>query len=416
MAHNPFTGLCAALQQEMQSVENERYECLRQLAWHAAFSLDTEAGALAANKREAAQIRVTVEGLKKDRTILAVIEVQLSQSAKLDLDPRSWFSAERFRHAKQRDSTRERLAQLDKHIFDQEIETESVLQACKQLQEQLDKHRTIDTLELKAKSNALALHLDKQRPKLEKLVAEKQRVADLLKAPMLELSDLKIRLARLESDIAKADIFDQRLSSAQNSYEKAKIHEECCRTFDGDGKPGQIKQKKLRELQPIRRNLEKVEARLIRIGQLASRTISTLVIDGNNLCYEGRDFIGLEPLYAVTYALADNYRVIVVFDASIRHLMRMSDLLIAHGFPREVRVHVVASRQAADQTVLETASAADAYVISNDRFRDFTDKSAVSDHRLIRHEIVAGRVFVHDLNLTVEFKNEGHASEVQPAM
>ena len=81
----------------------------------------------------------------------------------------------------------------------------------------------------------------------------------------------------------------------------------------------------------------------------------------------------------------------------------------SYGFPREVRVHVVASKQAADQTVLETASPSDAYVISNDRFRDFTDKPAVSGQRLIRHEIVAGKVLIHDLNLAVAFEQEGRS-------
>jgi hypothetical protein len=42
-------------------------------------------------------------------------------------------------------------------------------------------------------------------------------------------------------------------------------------------------------------------------------------------------------------------------------------------------------------------------VISNDRFRDYTDKPAVRDDRLIRHEIVAGQVLVHDLDLRLGF-------------
>lgn len=50
-------------------------------------------------------------------------------------------------------------------------------------------------------------------------------------------------------------------------------------------------------------------------------------------------------------------------------------------------------------------------MISNDRFRDFTDKLAVSCQRLIRHQIVAGKVLIHDLNLSVEFEQEGRIAE-----
>ncbi|MFM2067429.1 MAG: hypothetical protein RLZZ584_2338 [Pseudomonadota bacterium] len=171
-------------------------------------------------------------------------------------------------------------------------------------------------------------------------------------------------------------------------------------------------QERQRGIEATRRNQAKVQARLARIAQLASRPIDTLVLDGNNLCYEGQQFIGLEAALALSYALADDRRynkVVVVFDASIRRLLGMGDAQIAHGFPTRATVHVVASRQGADQTVLEMATAPDAWVISNDRFRDYTDKPAVRDDRLIRHEIVAGQVMVHDLDLRVGFAPQAAA-------
>lgn len=81
----------------------------------------------------------------------------------------------------------------------------------------------------------------------------------------------------------------------------------------------------------------------------------------------------------------------------------MNDQQVARDFPPEAIVQVVASRQAADETVLVTASGSDEYVISNHRFKDYADRPAVSGQRLIRHEIVAGKVHIHDLNLTVEY-------------
>lgn len=407
MEYNPFTERFSTMQRQVESTEEERRECSRQLAWHSNFNSDTEAEALAATKREAGRVRSKIEGLKVDRAAKAALEGQLSQLAKLGPDPRWWFSPERFQHAKQRDKVREHLSQLDKALADQEIEAEKLLQACQQRQTQLDIYRAINPLELRAKLNAFELRLEQLQPELANLQADKQRVDTLLNAQILEHRDLTNRLASLEREVKLAESFEQRLSGAGNGYEKAMVHEECSKAFGGEGRPGRVKQSKQKDIQAIRRNVEKVEARLKQIAQLASRPISTLVIDGNNLCYEGREFVGLGPLHALTYALASNYRVIVVFDASIRKLLRMNDIQVAYGFPREVTVHVVASKHAADQTVLETASASDAYVISNDRFRDFTDKLAVSGQRLIRHEIVAGKVLIHDLNLFVSFGQEG---------
>ncbi|RVT47451.1 NYN domain-containing protein [Rubrivivax albus] len=409
MEYNPFTERHSAIQRQVRSTEDEREECSQQLVWHSNFNLDAEAEALAASKRQAGRIRSAFDGLKERRNREAAKEGQLSHDAKLGLDPRRWFSAERIQHAKERDEARERLAELDKDIAKHEAEAAKVLQVCQQRQARLDRYRSLKPLELKAKLRALELRLEQLRPELAKLLADKQRVDALLSAPLLEQHQLNDRLASLEGEVTLAESFERRLSGASNSYERAMVHEECSKAFGGESGPGRVKQKKQRDMQAVRRNLEKVEARLKQIGQLASRPISTLVLDGNNLCYEGREFIGLAPLHALTYALAGSYHVIVVFDASIRRLLRMNDQQVAYGFPREVMVHIVASKQAADQTVLESASTSDAYVISNDRFRDFTDKAVVSGQRLIRHEIVAGKVLIHDLNLAVSFEQEGRS-------
>ena len=403
LEYNPFTERFVAKQREVETIEDEKRECSRQFVWYSNFNLDAEAETLASSKRQAERIAFQIERFKKERIREAALEGSLSQAAKIGLDPRRWFSAERIQHAKQRDEARQRLSQLDKSIADLGAEAKKALYACQQQQAQLDDYRTLDPLGLKAKHNALELRLTQLRSELASLKSDKERVDAVLSAPLLERRDLCNSLARLEKEVRLAESFDQRLSAARNGYERAMVHEECSKVFDGEGGPGRVKQKKHREIQTLRRNLDKVEARLKQIAQLTSRPISTLVIDGNNLCYEAGEFIGLEPLHALTYALADNHKVIVVFDSGIRGLLRMNDKQIAYGFPREVKVHVVASKQNADQTVLEMASPSDAYVISNDRFRDFTDKAAVIGQRLIRHEILAGKILIHELNLAIAF-------------
>jgi hypothetical protein len=228
---------------------------------------------------------------------------------------------------------------------------------------------------------------------------KRQTVDAQLQNPLIEQRSLQQRLEALQKDKKLAVALDQRLTSASNSYEKAMVHKDCGNAFGGESNPSRVKHTKQREIESVCRNLEKVEKRLRQIVQAATREISRLVIDGNNLCYESGTFIGLKALTALTYAIAENYEVIVVFDASIRKILEINDQQIAHGFPVKVRVHVVATKQTADQTILEMASSTDAYVISNDRFRDFTDKSAVNSQRLIRHEILAGKILVHDLNI-----------------
>jgi rRNA-processing protein FCF1 len=150
-----------------------------------------------------------------------------------------------------------------------------------------------------------------------------------------------------------------------------------------------------------------LEDRLISISKRASRTIKSLVIDGNNLCYQQQNFIGLVALHAVAKNLSRSYPVLIVFDATIRKWLAMNDRDIAASFGDAVKVHVVATKQKADETLLDSAMDSTTYVISNDRFVDYPDKSAVRDQRVIRHEILNGKVFVHDLGVVENYPTAG---------
>ena len=101
------------------------------------------------------------------------------------------------------------------------------------------------------------------------------------------------------------------------------------------------------------------------------------------------------------------YEVVVVFDSNskIRKLLNTDDYGLHKRLASFAKVHVVAYGQKADETVVKLASANEfIYVLSNDRFGEFNDKSAVKKGRLITHEVVNGNVFVHDLQLQAAYR------------
>jgi len=102
--------------------------------------------------------------------------------------------------------------------------------------------------------------------------------------------------------------------------------------------------------------------------------------------------------------ISRSHSVIVVFDSAIRRLLKANDSEIQKRLGNHAKVHIVASRQLADETVLDLACMDElTYVLSNDRFGDFNEKSVVKNDRLIRHEIVNQNIFVHDLQLSAFF-------------
>jgi hypothetical protein len=214
-----------------------------------------------------------------------------------------------------------------------------------------------------------------------------------------ELRKLKSRIAQSQSNLRAAEDLDRQLSSAGNSYERAMIHEQCDRQF-GVGSPRKVIGDNQRQIRQWERDCDKAQRRITDVAQNAARKIEALVIDGNNMCYEGGSFIGLAAIEAVVPTLSSMCAVTVVFDASIRRLLNIDDARLQHRLGDSAKVHVVASRRMADETILDLAGMNErAYVISNDRFGDFNEKLVVRHSRLIRHEIVGGNIFIHDLQL-----------------
>lgn len=122
------------------------------------------------------------------------------------------------------------------------------------------------------------------------------------------------------------------------------------------------------------------------------------------MCYEDSDFIGLKALISATNELVKKYKIIIVFDASIRSILRCEDDEIRAQFDPKINVHVAAAKQNADETLIDIASDDNEYfIISNDRFGEYLEKEPVQNNRLTRHSLVDGKVIISDLGLSLNY-------------
>jgi rRNA-processing protein FCF1 len=182
------------------------------------------------------------------------------------------------------------------------------------------------------------------------------------------------------------------------------IHEKCEELF-GIGRPLRVISQQQKDIRQIKRDYQKLEKRVAEVASKASRTIDVIVIDGNNLCYDDVGFIGLSALETLVPILNREHTIVIVFDSAIRRMLKTNDRGLQKSLGDDIQVHVVASGSVADETVLDLAAKNDhTYILSNDRFGDYNDKEVVRAGRIIRHEIVGGQVFVHDLNARCNYR------------
>lgn len=232
---------------------------------------------------------------------------------------------------------------------------------------------------------------------------ELKKIEKKVEPHLQELERLEAELANFKSEIAKANLLENSLSAADNSYEKAKIHQECEEKF-GFGSPKRVINDRQGGIRRIKNNIPKRQRRIREELKKLDRTISHLIVDGNNVCYEGKSFIGLRAVTALLQALGDRFKVTVVFDASIRRLMKTDNQGISELIGPKVATHVAPTKTAADEFLMKLAGRdKSVYIFSNDRFSEYHDYDAVKSDRVLRFLIADDRLMANELDISVDF-------------
>ncbi|MCY1634861.1 hypothetical protein [Marinifilum sp. D737] len=216
------------------------------------------------------------------------------------------------------------------------------------------------------------------------------------------LSDIDREIKDVKSIINRAENYAGKLDVESSPKNRSFVHKACEREL-GDGRPQRIINKNKGYLEMLEREMKKLEIRAERISKRGTLNINTIIIDGNNMCYEsGEFFIGLKALKPVVSELKEKFEIIVVFDPEISFLLKRNYKRIKGSFGKGVKVHIVASREKADETIVNMASnRSDIYIISNDRFVEYFDKEVVAGERIICHEIVKNKVLINDLGIDI---------------
>tara|TARA_B100000446_G_scaffold184352_1_gene206121 strand:- start:9136 stop:10326 length:1191 start_codon:yes stop_codon:yes gene_type:complete len=215
--------------------------------------------------------------------------------------------------------------------------------------------------------------------------------------PLTEkINDLQADNKKLAKDKMMVVRLEERLASASTASERRKIHLECESNF-GKGNPKTLLAEIERAQTSNDRNTNKLTSRLVRVAHDHLKDIELLIIDGNNLCYEGDTFIGFSALKEFYYTVSNLYEVKIVFDHGIKGLLGtlFDEMMVSFA---DTVPHVCELGVEADDVILNLASSNErAYVVSNDRFADYPDKEVVITDRFIRHIIIDKKILPQGL-------------------
>lgn len=402
MTTNPFTRDTDALQREFDILSIQLLDWRTKSAWHQSFDLDQANARLRRAERTEADAQSRLQQAKKIASVMETVVNQLEPGASLGIDPRYWFSSARAVAKRQLADAKKTLQLQQASVATIASEASTAATSGRDIHSEISKARNFDPLLAQSAIPALQAKLDRIEPRLAAVRKRRDDLDDTLREPLESLRKQHADRAHLMSQISRAEFFDAELTGASNAYEKRQIHQQCESEL-GDGKPGAILNRSRGSLRRVDDNIKKLEARADELIRFAGVDIRHVVIDGNNLCYDGKRFLGLAALEALVPILVRSFEVTIIFDASIRRNLEMSREDIEARFPKDVRTHVVASKHKADDTVLSVAGDDHrTFVLSNDRFADYPEKPAVKHKRMLVHDIVGQDVFIHQLRIAAK--------------
>ncbi|MGB3432800.1 hypothetical protein [Achromobacter sp.] len=403
MNTNPFTEEIEALERNHEAARNELDSWKAKLTWFEDVNLDQATGELMRTQRMQTETQARLGAMRLGLVDLAATVQRLEEEAGMGIDPRHWFSSERAIAKRQLTAMQQKLVDGQASISSMEAVISSAAVAGRDIQSRIEKARVFDPLLAQSAIAALQTTIEQIAPQMAALRHRSDKLDEALLEPQQRLSEEEWQRPQLQGRIELAAKFEDELGKAA-SYERRQIHSRCDSRL-GNERPAVVIRESRNALRRVEANITKLRARIAELVKIASRDVRHIIIDGNNLCNAGGiGFVGLAALKAIVPILAEAYKVTLIFDSGIRGKLQLRNKDIEAAFPDAALVHVVASRRSADELILDIAGD-DRYtfVLSNDRFADFPEKSAVKEARLLQHEIVCQTARIYDLRIEVPF-------------
>lgn len=391
------------LADQVKALERGRDELQRAIADYKAFRPEIEKGKIDSLESSARDLSRKIADQEINKTNLDR-RFHSANAAKVSpLVVWKYFSADQKLLRSEASRLASDLFSAKQQLSKDQVSLDKVRSDINAARKRISDHANFDLNSSETRLSSLGPEIERLRAAHAADNAELLRIETKIRPHTQELDRLKSELATLNADIARANRFEQELSSAANSYERKMIHNACEEAF-GKGKPKEVISDRRGKIRSLDNNIPKLERRIREELEKLERTIGHLLIDGNNACYEGQSFIGLRAISALVRGLGGRFKTTVVFDASIRAMLKTDTQGIERALGTSVNTHVAPTKSAADEYLLKLADQDNsAFILSNDRFAEYHDYAAVKSGRLFRFLIADGRLMANDIDVSVNF-------------
>ena len=252
-------------------------------------------------------------------------------------NPINWFGATQAEYRAQARSLKDLLEKTKKQLSTSQTRLLDAKNLENVTKVKVEKYSNFNLATKNIEYSDLAMRLSSQKKQIEIIALKKQQIDTAIDPIVSQIRQVDMKITKAVGLKQSAQNFDNKLSSAQNSYDRAIVHQACEKMF-GIGSPKKVISNVNQEIHQLERDREKLKTRARNAAKKAARNIQKLIIDGNNLCYQGDRFIGLNILKVLLPKLSESYDITVIFDSSIRRLVQSNDKEIRDLFGQNIKI------------------------------------------------------------------------------
>lgn len=390
------------LKTQLRNLQDRRKELERAVDDYKIYEPVFERGKLDILVAKASELSQEIENVERSK---AALHTQLRAVRSEQINPVffwKFFTAEQKQLRANVDRFQRKILAADQRIESDKTTLSKTNSKAVLARKRLSEHEKFDLESTIILLSGFPQSIERTNADLAELRAELTQMETRIQPHVSEHKRLKAEASALNADIAAAEAFSRNLDAAPNGYERKMIHDKCEDRF-GTGRPNDVINDRRGKMRRLENNIPKLERRIREELEKSERTIEHLLIDGNNLCYEGQTFIELRALIALLAALADQFTITVVFDASIRSLLKASTQDIKRRLGPSITTHIAPTKTGADEYLLKLAgNLKSTFIISNDRYAEYHDYDAVKSGRLLRFMVADGKIMANDLDITAK--------------
>lgn len=403
MYDNPFAAPLNKMEALKNSHANRIAALNTEINWYHSYQPDKVQARVLVLAQALAETDRKLENIDKQIKSLSVAQRAAAAESDFSFNPLHWFSQERTAAKLKLENLNRKLAILTKERVSIATPKTQAGHDFRELHafhvKKLHEYRNFNVSEAEAEINKRRNELDVLAPELHQLRKRKSNLGEVLDDKLAELEPHIRRLGELEMDMQKAEYFDDQLGAP--GAKRAEIHRACEEKF-ADGKPGRIKSKLRAQIEKEKRVIGKLETIIKQAIKRSQSDIREIIIDGNNMAYDGDEFIGMKALDAIIPLLRDDYKVTINYDPAFNRRVKLSPAALRNRYPG-VAADIVPKGTNADYYLLKFAADKPyAYVISNDKFEDYREEQAVREQRILQHAIVNRCISIPFLRIEAE--------------